>query len=226
MSIQETVKIHETMKAKKCPWCGEFALQERCGDENVQAQPNVAGPIVVRKVIWLHCESCGKDTLPSELDDADTTGRKPTTSESGGYSKDDIALLVLCVVTCVISCGPFLLCCFVLLKHLLLVRNLQGYFVVLFVSSLLPTLCGPLSAIACRRYLLPAVAILVVVCVGSLLLSISVLAAGFMDARGNGLFVNMFYVFVGTVIAFLEICLFALIACSSDRASLHCTSTN
>lgn len=59
------------MAAKDCPLCGQRTLVEMQGEFRMDPPPNIpGGTIVVRDASWQHCESCGEDILPHELDTA------------------------------------------------------------------------------------------------------------------------------------------------------------
>lgn len=59
------------MAAKDCPLCGRRAIVEMQGEFRMDPPPNIpGGMIVVRDASWQHCESCGEDILPHELDAA------------------------------------------------------------------------------------------------------------------------------------------------------------
>ncbi|MCR4411864.1 MAG: type II toxin-antitoxin system MqsA family antitoxin [Thermoguttaceae bacterium] len=57
------------MAAKNCPLCGQKTFVEMRGQYRVDPPPNIpGGTIVIRDASWQHCESCGEDVLPHELD--------------------------------------------------------------------------------------------------------------------------------------------------------------
>ncbi|MGI6419885.1 MAG: type II TA system antitoxin MqsA family protein [Thermoguttaceae bacterium] len=59
------------MAAKDCPLCGRRKLVAMQGEFRIDPPPNIpGGAIVVRDASWQHCESCGEDILPHELDAA------------------------------------------------------------------------------------------------------------------------------------------------------------
>jgi hypothetical protein len=59
------------MSAKKCPACGEEALLEKRGEYRMELPANIPGGVlVIPKMSWLHCDSCGEDILSAELEHA------------------------------------------------------------------------------------------------------------------------------------------------------------
>jgi len=59
------------MAAKKCPICGETALEKVQGDFRFKPPPNVpGGTIVIPKATWRRCSACGESIIPHKLDQA------------------------------------------------------------------------------------------------------------------------------------------------------------
>lgn len=57
--------------AVDCPLCGESTLVDRQGEFRFEPPANIpGGTIVVAEARWRHCESCGEDLIPHELDKA------------------------------------------------------------------------------------------------------------------------------------------------------------
>jgi endogenous inhibitor of DNA gyrase (YacG/DUF329 family) len=59
------------MAAKKCPLCGKPNLVDMQGDFRFEPPPNIpGGAIVIVNSAWRHCETCGENIIPPELDKA------------------------------------------------------------------------------------------------------------------------------------------------------------
>jgi len=59
------------MAAKKCPICGETALEKVQGDFRFEPPPNVpGGTIVIPGTAWRRCSACGESIIPHKLDQA------------------------------------------------------------------------------------------------------------------------------------------------------------
>lgn len=59
------------MATNDCPLCGESTLVEKQGEFRFEPPASIpGGAIVIADTRWRHCESCGEDIIPHELDKA------------------------------------------------------------------------------------------------------------------------------------------------------------
>jgi putative zinc finger/helix-turn-helix YgiT family protein len=59
------------MTGTTCPLCGKAAVQEVHGEFHFTPPPEIpGGPMIIANATWQHCNACGEDIIPRELDNA------------------------------------------------------------------------------------------------------------------------------------------------------------